>query len=165
MRCPSCRSEDNKVIDSRMTEGGDAIRRRRVCQVCHRRFTTKERLEEDPRLTVIKSNLSRVPYRRENVLEGMERACYKLPITEEQMRGAVERVEEELFREFDREVRSEDIGRIVARQLRRLHPVAYVRFMSVYRKFDSVEQFVEEIQDIKSRVAHETPAQPSLFEE
>jgi len=152
------------VIDSRTTGGGNVVRRRRVCLQCNRRFTTKEHVEEELRLTVVKADGARVPYKRENVYEGAERACYKLPVGEEGLRGLVDRVEEDLFGNHDREVTSEQIGRYVAKHLRSLHPVAYVRFMSVYRKFNSVEEFIDEIQDIRQRVTHEMPQQQALFD-
>lgn len=152
------------MIDSRATDGGSAIRRRRECISCKRRFTTKERVEEEVRLTVMKSGGTRVPYRREKIQEGLERACTKLPVTEQQIESIVDHVEEDLFRTFDREVTSEQIGQLVAKHLRPVHPVAYVRFMSVYRKFNSVQEFVQEIEDVKERAALEHPRQQALFE-
>jgi len=163
MLCPSCRDTNNKVIDSRLTEGGAAIRRRRVCQACNRRFTTKERVEEELRLTVIKMSEQRVPYNRDKILAGVERASSKLDITAEHLQQLVDRVEEDLFSNHDREVTTEQIGRYVGRQLRQLHPVAYVRFMSVHRKYSSIDEFIEEITDVRERVAQEDPAQQSLF--
>ena len=164
MRCPSCRSEEGKVIDSRTSEGGSAVRRRRVCRQCGRRFTTKERIEEELRLTVIKTDGSRVAYHRENIEGGIERACYKLPVSDEAIRKIVDFVEEELFARHDREVTSEQLGRYVSQHLRSVNPVAYVRFMSVYRKFNTVEEFIEEIQDLRRRVVHDSPRQPALFD-
>jgi transcriptional repressor NrdR len=164
MICPSCKENNNKVIDSRLTEGGSAIRRRRVCLSCNRRFTTKERVEEELRLTVIKSNGQRVPYNRDNVLRGVERACSKLDVSSEQLVQLVDKIECDLFSNHDREVKTGQIGRYVGRHLRRLHPVAYVRFMSVYRKFSTVDEFVDEISEVRARAAHDNPAQQSLFE-
>lgn len=164
MQCPSCKATDNKVIDSRLTEGGSAIRRRRVCSDCGRRFTTKERVEEELRLMVLKANGTRVPYNRANVFNGVQRACYKLNIADELIHGLVDRVEEDIFASHDREVGSEAIGRYVGNHLRKLHPVAYVRFMSVHRKYKTIDQFIEEISDVRARVAHESPEQQSLFE-
>jgi len=164
MLCPACKSNDNKVIDSRVTEGGSAIRRRRVCLECNRRFTTKERLEEEVRLTVTKADGQRVPYNRENIVSGVSRACTKLDTTEEQLQELVDRVEEDIFAHHDREVKTEDIGRYVGAHLRRLNPVAYVRFMSVHRKFNTVDAFIEEIRDVRERVAQDDPTQQSLFE-
>ena len=165
MRCPACReTNNNKVIDSRLTEGGAAIRRRRVCQGCGRRFTTKERVEAELRLSVVKRSGQRTPYNRDKILRGVERACYKLPITDAQMTELVDRVEEELFQHHEREVSTEQIGLYVGQYLRRLNQVAYVRFMSVYRKFNNVDEFVDEIRDVQVRSAQDTPDQRSLFE-
>lgn len=164
MLCPSCKENENKVIDSRLTEGGTAIRRRRVCSHCNRRFTTKERLEEELRLIVVKNSRQRVPYNRDNVLGGVVRACTKLDVTDAQIAELVDAVESDLFGNHDREVRSEEIGRYVGLHLRRLSPVAYVRFMSVHRKYNSVDEFIEEIADVRARVAQDSPDQQSLFE-
>ena len=163
MLCPSCKQDNNKVIDSRLTEGGSAIRRRRRCLGCNRRFTTKERLEAELRLTVLKASGQRVPYHRDNVLHGIERACYKLDITDEQIEELVDHIEEDLFANHDREVTSEQIGSFVGQHLRRLDQVAYVRFMSVHRKYQTVDEFIEEITDVKAQVAQDNPAQQSLF--
>lgn len=162
--CPSCKSGKNKVIDSRLTEAGHAIRRRRLCLECERRFTTKERLEEELRLRVIKVGGQRMPYSRDKIFGGVERACYKLDIKDEELQQLVDRVEEDLFSGHDREVTSEQIGHYVGTHLRQLHPVAYVRFMSVHRKYSTVDEFVEEISDVRVRVAQDSPAQQSLFE-
>lgn len=163
MLCPACKSSDNKVIDSRLTERGVAIRRRRVCQACQRRFTTKERLEQELRLMVVKANGQRVAYKRDNIFSGAEKACYKLDITEDQLQQLADRVEEDLFGNHDRDVRTEQIGQYVAHHLRHLNQVAYVRFMSVYRKYQTVDEFVDEIKDVQVRVAREDPRQQSLF--
>jgi transcriptional repressor NrdR len=164
MLCPSCKENDNKVIDSRLTESGAAIRRRRVCQSCGRRFTTKERVEDDIRLTVVKADGQRVPYSREKVLRGIDRACVKLNVTEAVVQQLVDRVEEDIFARHDREVTTEQIGAYVGRQLRKLHPVAYVRFMSVHRKYGSVDEFIDEITDVRTRAAQESPSQQDLFQ-
>lgn len=164
MICPSCRQNNNKVIDSRLSEGGEAIRRRRECLECKRRFTTKERVEQELRLTVIKSGGRRDPYQRENIIRGIERASSKLDLREDQIQRLVDRVEEDLFSNHDREVTTEQIGRYVGQHLRRLHPVAYVRFMSVHRKFRTIDEFVDEISDVRVRAAQESPLQQSLFE-
>ena len=164
MQCPACKRTDNKVIDSRVTAGGAAIRRRRVCLSCSRRFTTKERLEEELRLMVVKNSGERVPYNRDKIASGVDRACSKLGITEEQLQELVDRVEGDLFSNHERDVTTEEIGKYVGRQLRRLHPVAYVRFMSVHRKYSTIDEFIEEITDVRRRVAQEDPAQQPLFE-
>ena len=164
MLCPACKSSDNKVIDSRVTEAGSAIRRRRVCSACERRFTTKERLEDEVRLTVIKADGHRVPYNRDNIFGGLARACTKLEVSEAKLQELVDRVEADIFAHHDREVKTEDIGRYIGKRLRRLNAVAYVRFMSVHRKFSSVDAFIEEIRDVRERRAQENPTQQSLFE-
>src|SRR6267378_2069139 len=108
MRCPFCNAEKEslKVIDSRTCEGGRAIRRRRECLACEKRFTTYERIEEQVRLTVVKKDGSRVPWERGKILVGLERACYKRPVEAETLQGAVDEVEEEIFKTFDKEVPS-----------------------------------------------------------
>ncbi len=164
MLCPACKGNDNRVIDSRLTDGGTAIRRRRQCLSCGRRFTTKERVESELRLTVVKTNGRRVPYDREKILTGVERACYKLPVSEEDVQCLVDRVEEDLFANHDKEVSTEQIGAYVSRQLRQLNVVAYVRFMSVYRKFETVDEFIEEITEVRQQAAYDSPSQQSLFE-
>lgn len=163
MLCPTCRGSTNKVIDSRLTEAGAAIRRRRVCQSCNRRFTTKERVDNELRITVVKSNGQRVPYERGKILSGVDRACYKLDVPEQKLQVLVDKVEEDLFAGHDRDVTTEQIGRYVGHHLAHLHPVAYVRFMSVHRKYSSIEEFVEEIHDVRVRVAQHSPDQQSLF--
>lgn len=141
-----------------------AIRRRRVCEKCHRRFTTKERIEEEIRLAVIKRDGSRVPYRRDKVIAGAEKACSKLEVTTEQIEELADLVEEDLFRNHEREVTTREIGQYVARHLRRLSQVAYVRFMAVYKQFAEVEEFVEAIREVKAQSAADSPDQKSLFE-
>lgn len=164
MLCPGCKHTENKVIDSRLTEAGLAIRRRRVCLKCTRRFTTKERVEEELRLTVVKADGQRVPYNRDNIVGGIERACAKLGVTIEQVQALTDKIEGEIFNDHDREISSEEIGRFVGRHLRRLNPVGYVRFMSVHRKFATVDEFVEEISEVRTRAAHESPDQQPLFD-
>lgn len=163
MNCPSCRSGDNKVVDSRLTESGKAIRRRRHCNECGRRFTTKERIEDELRLTVIKAGGQRVPYNRDNVVGGIDKACTKLNISEDALQTLIDRIEERLFADHDREVTSEVIGKYVGEELRAVHAVAYVRFMSVHRKYNTVDEFIEEITDVRLRVAENLPDQQSLF--
>lgn len=164
MLCPSCKHTENKVIDSRLTEAGVAIRRRRVCIKCNRRFTTKERVEEELRLTVIKADGQRVPYNRDNIVSGVERACAKLGVTQEQVQTLTDKVESEIFNGHEREIATEEIGRYVGMHLRRLNPVGYVRFMSVHRKFATVDQFVEEITEVRTRAAQDSPNQQPLFD-
>lgn len=164
MHCPACKDDDNQVIDSRLSEGGFAIRRRRLCKKCGRRFTTKERVEAEIRLTVLKAGGQRVPYNRDNIVQGLERACYKLNVTDAQIAELVDRIEEELFSNHDREVSTEQIGRYVGNHLRQLNQVAYVRFMSVHRKFSTVDEFIDVIRDVQALAVLDSPDQQSLFE-
>jgi transcriptional repressor NrdR len=165
MRCPACKELNaDKVIDSRLTDAGSAVRRRRVCTACGRRFTTKERTETELRLSVVKRDGRRVPYRRDNIIRGVRLACYKLDVDDEQMEQLVDRVEEDMQRNHERDIQSEQIGWYVASQLRQLDQIAYVRFMSVFRKFSDVSEFVDEINDVTVRAAAESPDQATLFE-
>ena len=151
MRCPYCHDNDDKVIDSRSSDGGKAIRRRRQCNACGKRFTTYEHIERQARLNVVKRDGARVPYDREKLTAGIQKACYKRPIPVEQIVQLVDGVEEDLFRMGEREVASIEIGKRVAERLKRLDQVAYVRFASVYRRFEDVEQFVRELSQLKEK--------------
>jgi transcriptional repressor NrdR len=165
MRCPSCKElNTDKVIDSRLTDGGAAVRRRRECTECGRRFTTKERIESEMRLAVIKRDGTRAPYRRDNIIRGVRSACYKLDIADEDIERLADRVEEDMYANHEREVASQQIGCYVAAQLRQLNHIAYVRFMSVFRKFNDVAEFVDEIHEVTERAAVESPDQQTLFE-
>jgi transcriptional repressor NrdR len=164
MRCPFCKEDDDKVIDSRSTEGGRCIRRRRHCLSCSRRFTTYERIEEAIKLAVIKRDGSRVPYDRDKIFEGIRQAAYKRPITSERIEQAVDEVEEYLVSNFEKEVSSQTIGERIATVLRRVDQVAYVRFASVYRQFRDVGEFIDEAQDVIERGAGDLPGQQNLFE-
>jgi transcriptional repressor NrdR len=152
MICPFCGIDDDKVIDSRSSEGGRVIRRRRQCLGCQKRFTTYERVEETVRLTVIKKDGSRVAFSRENILRGVLTACGKRPIPEEAKARLVEEVEDELHKKFDREVESRAIGELVALKLRDLDEIAYVRFASEYYSFRSVGEILKELEDLSQRV-------------
>lgn len=165
MRCPSCREiNKDKVLDSRMTEGGAIVRRRRECTACSRRFTTKERVEEELRLTVVKRDGSRVSYDRQKLIRGLRFACHKLPVDDTAIDRLVDDVEGDVFHDHDREVSSAAIGEYLIRRLRELNTVAYVRFMSVYRQYRDVAEFVEEIQNVKDLAATQMPDQGALFE-
>lgn len=164
MHCPFCHVDDDRVIDSRSTEGGRTIRRRRVCNSCGKRFTTYERAETAIRLTVIKRDGGRQPFDPQKVLRGVEVACGKLPIPAEDKARLVEEVEEGLYREFDREVESAEIGRRVAERLRNLNHVAYVRFASEYKQFRDLDQFIEEAREVKELAKVEVPGQTRLFD-
>lgn len=164
MRCPFCKADNDKVVDSRSTEGGRSVRRRRECLHCERRYTTYERAEEAIRLTVIKRDGSRVPYERSKIAEAIRRAAYKRRISSERVEQIVDEVEERLLARFDKEVSSQTIGEIVSAVLRRVDQVAYVRFASVYRQFEDVGDFLEEIEDVRERAARDAPGQGDLFE-
>lgn len=165
MRCPFCSAEDDKVIDSRSSDGGRCIRRRRECLGCRRRYTTYERPEERIRLSVIKRDGSRVPYDRRKIFEAIRQAAYKRRITSERLEQAVDEVEEWVVAHHEREVSSQTIGEKVAEVLRRVDKVAYVRFASVYRDFKDVGDFIEEVQDVLERSSEDIPGQQNLFEE
>jgi len=164
MQCPYCKEQrSDKVIDSRATEGGAVIRRRRECVACNRRYTTYERVEETGKLWVIKRDGSRVTYERDRVLGGLQRACWKRPISHEDLEKLVIDVEEEIHRNFDREVRSEYIGNAVANRLRKLDKVAYLRFASLYHKFKQVDDFIEEAKNIIEEDQRDAQGQQDLF--
>jgi transcriptional repressor NrdR len=163
MRCPFCRNVDDKVIDSRSSEGGAVIRRRRECLSCKRRFTTYERAEEGIKVSVIKKDGSRVPYDRNKLIAGLQRATHKRPVSLEQLQGIVERVEEGMFRQFDKEVPSRFLAEQAARRLRKVDLVSYVRFASVYRQFQDVGEFIEQAQTALELAQHDAPGQQELF--
>jgi transcriptional repressor NrdR len=143
MLCPFCRQGETKVIDSRGSEEF-VIRRRRKCLQCGRRFTTYEKLEESP-LKVVKKDGSRVVFDREKIRYGIEKACYKRPVSPEQIEQIVNDVERGVYENFDREVPSRYIGEQVFDKLRHVDQVAFVRFASVYRSFQDVEDFANEL--------------------
>lgn len=164
MRCPFCKANDDKVVDSRATEGGQSIRRRRQCLACDRRFTTYERIEDTVRLSVIKRDGSRVPYDRGKIAESIRRAAYKRRISSERIDQVVDEVEEYLVAQYEKEVSSQTVGERVATVLRRVDEVAYVRFASVYRQFEEVGDFIEEARDVMQRSVEDIPGQQDLFE-
>lgn len=152
MLCPFCEHDDDKVIDSRASEGSRVIRRRRQCLRCKKRYTTYERVEETVRLTVIKRDGSRVPFDRDKVLRGLRAACGKRPIAEEAKIRVVDEVEEEVHKQFDREVESRVIGEMVARRLKDLDEIAYVRFASEYFQFRNVGDIMAQLEELSQRV-------------
>lgn len=163
MQCPFCGQDKDKVVDSRSSEGGRVVRRRRECLNCQRRYTTYERPEETIRLAVIKKDGSRVGYRREKIIEGLRKACYKRPVTDEQIRRIIDATEEEIFRTFDRDVPSSFIGDVVGAHLQNVDKIAYVRFASVYRDFADVGELIEEAREVKDS-PRVSPEQRELFE-
>ncbi len=164
MQCPYCGIDRDKVIDSRSSDGGRVVRRRRQCLQCLKRFTTYERIEDTIRLTVVKKDGSRVPYDRNRILAGLQAACYKRKVGEKQLLAIVDATEEAIFRNFDKEVPSSFIGDTVAGFLRRVDKVAYVRFASVYRQFKDVGDLIEEAQEIIN-APPDDPDQGRLFED
>ncbi len=145
MKCPFCRDLENKVIDSRLSKEGDVIRRRRECLHCTRRFTTYERAEEAFPL-VVKKDGRREPYDRMKIVAGLKRACEKRPVGIEQIERVVDGIERSLQERGEKEVASSLIGEALMRELHGLDKVAYVRFASVYRSFEDIGEFMEELQ-------------------
>ncbi len=153
MRCPYCGEPESKVLDSRPTEEGAAIRRRRECQACGRRFTTYEKVEELP-LVVIKKDGRRESFDRVKLLNGLLRACEKRPIPLAKLEALVEDIERQLRNRTSSEVDSRDIGELAMERLRELDEVAYVRFASVYRSFkdiNDINRFLEQLQTLVQR--------------
>ena len=150
MHCPFCSSENSRVLESRTTEEGNSIRRRRECEntVCNKRFTTYERIEVMPVL-VVKRSGQREPYAREKLRAGIARACEKTLISAEQIDNVIEDIENELAKHGKREVTSTVLGELVLNELRSLDQVAYVRFASVYRQFRNVDDFIKELQELQ----------------
>ena len=146
MKCPYCGNENTKVIDSRLTEEG-AIRRRRQCESCAKRFTTYEKIEMMP-IIVIKKDDNREPYDREKIVAGIVRSCHKRPVSLAQINQMVDEIETQIFNSGEKEIPTTKIGMIVMDKLKKLDEVAYVRFASVYREFKDVNTFLEEINKI-----------------
>ena len=150
MRCPYCNELESRVLDSRASDDGASIRRRRECNQCKRRFTTYERTEERP-LMVIKKDGSREQFIREKVLDGITRACEKRPVSMEEIENLVASIEREIRDQYDREVSSQLIGEKVMNRLQSLDEVAYVRFASVYRQFTDLNSFIKTIEQLKKK--------------
>ena len=147
MKCPFCNHNEDRVIDSRETSDATAIRRRRECSSCNKRFTTYEYVEKTP-LMVIKKDSRREPFIREKILSGLRNACQKRPVSMEKIEKIVSEVEAEIQKKFDQEVDSRHIGELVMEKLSKVDDVAYVRFASVYRQFKDINQFMRELRDI-----------------
>ncbi|MHC4478195.1 MAG: transcriptional regulator NrdR [Planctomycetota bacterium] len=163
MKCPFCKEDDDKVIDSRSSDAGRVIRRRRQCVACGRRFTTYEKIGESFKLYVVKKDKSRVPYDRDKIIAGLRKACYKRAVSAEQIQQIAEKVEEDVFRNFDKEVTSAFIGESVMRHLRLVDKVAYIRFASVYRDFEDAGELIEEVSQAIEQAQYFD--QPKLFDE
>ena len=149
MKCPYCGFDDQKVLDSRPAREGEAIRRRRECLSCGRRFTTFE-APELPRLYLVKRGGARQEFSREKVLNSMLVACGKRPVPLETLRAAAERIETDLFQEFVDEVPSTEVGERVMRELKAVDTVAYVRFASVYKQFETIADFQNIVEDVST---------------
>lgn len=154
MKCPRCGQEDDKVVDSRAVRDGRAVRRRRECTHCQERFTTYEAIETRPVL-VVKRSGERTAYSRSKVIVGVTKACEKRPVSLEEIEIIVDRVEQKLAGAGRREVPSEVIGRFVLDELRPVDEVAYIRFASVYRSFQSLDEFFVLLQDMQDHPAHQ----------
>ena len=150
MRCPYCKQENDKVIDSRSSNEGTVIRRRRECEACGRRYTTYERLEEIP-LFVIKKDLRREPYERAKAMAGIHKACEKRPVPLEEQDKIADDLERMLREKYEKEVPSHVLGEFIMQRLAKVDQVAYVRFASVYREFQDIGHFMKELKVLLSK--------------
>ena len=158
MRCPFCGHVEDKVVDSREAKDGDAIRRRRECLECGRRFTSYERIDEIPYM-VVKKDGRRETFDRHKIMSGLMRACEKRPISTAQLESIVHEVEKEVQDSLDREVSTNEIGKIIMRRLKSLDKVAYVRFASVYLEFEDVSAFMTELKALVDSRSRTSPVQ------
>ncbi len=149
MRCPNCSGQDDKVIDSRASREGATIRRRRECITCGHRFTTYEEIEREG-LVVVKRDGRREPFSREKLVSGVKKACQKRPVSQQVIEALVEKICAKLTDHYDSEVPAEEIGRLVMEGLRATDQVAYVRFASVYRRFQEATDFVHEVKNLEA---------------
>lgn len=147
MKCPFCNQDNTRVVDSRPVEDNYTIRRRRLCDECGKRFTTYEKVETIP-LIIIKKDQNREQYDRRKIENGVLRACYKRPVSVQQINDVIDAIETEIFNLEEREIASNVIGEIVMEKLKDLDAVAYVRFASVYREFKDVNTFMDELKKI-----------------
>jgi len=147
MQCPFCKQDDDHVVDSRVIGSGRVIRRRRECTACEKRFTTYERIETAPRM-VVKKDFRREFFSRGKILTGLLKACKKRGISREQLEDVVDRIESEIFEEYEHEVDTRVVGEKVSRYLKELDPVAFVRFASVWREFSDPGQFVHSVREL-----------------
>jgi transcriptional repressor NrdR len=148
MRCPFCGNTEDRVVDSRESREGDVIRRRRECVSCERRFTSYEKIELEP-FQVVKRDQRREPYEREKLMGGLRIACRKRPISEQTLVRIADSIEAEMQESGEREISSRELGNMVMRRLREVDSVAYIRFASVYRRFEDLEEFVRELSHLK----------------
>ncbi|MCI1856775.1 MAG: transcriptional regulator NrdR [Sporolactobacillus sp.] len=160
MRCPSCKKDGTRVLDSRPVNNGRAIRRRRECEFCHYRFTTFEKVEEIP-LVVVKKGDTREAFNSDKILRGLIKACEKRPVPLERLQRIAAKVEKTLRDEGRSEVNSHEIGELVMNELAKVDEVAYVRFASVYRQFKDINVFAREIQELKDQLEKEKKGKQS----
>jgi transcriptional repressor NrdR len=158
MQCPFCRKRGNRVVDSRVAGDGAAIRRRRVCTSCKRRFTTYERIEEAALPMVVKKDNRREAFDRSKIIAGLKKACEKRPVSMETIEQIADRVEAAVAERGEREVPSSFIGSAVMNELRGADQVAYVRFASVYRSFKDIDEFMRELEELIRKRQEEAPA-------
>ena len=150
MKCPYCTNPDTKVVDSRLTDSNDSVRRRRECEKCGKRFTTYERIDIKP-IAIIKKDNTREPFDRNKLMSGLIRACIKRNISAETLDLLVDDIENEIHNLPGSEISSKDLGNLVLKRLRDLDKVAYIRFASVYKQFNSVRQFTNELTKLKKK--------------
>lgn len=144
MKCPFCNNDDTKVIDSRSQDDNSAIRRRRLCEKCGKRFTTYERIDTIP-MTVIKNDGTRETFDKNKIINGIMKSCNKRPITAKQISDIADDIENVVISSMDKEIESKEIGSLVMDRLKKIDEVAYVRFASVYRQFKDINTFMEEL--------------------
>jgi transcriptional repressor NrdR len=147
IRCPFCHDDGNRIVETEISEGGFAVRRHRECLACRRQYTTFERSEERS-IKVVKKDGTRAPFDRQKIRQGLEKACWKRPISDEQIEGIVVAIESELHASSEPEVPTTTLGELVMQHLRKLDQVAFVRFASVYREFKDVQDFVDELDEM-----------------
>jgi len=150
VKCPYCTNPDTRVIDSRLTDSNDSVRRRRECEKCMKRFTTYERIDIKP-IAIIKKDSTREPFDRNKLMSGLIRACIKRNISAETLDLLVDDIENEIHNLPGSEIHSKDLGNLVLKRLRDLDKVAYIRFASVYKQFNSVRQFTNELTKLKKK--------------
>ncbi|HZO82929.1 MAG TPA: transcriptional regulator NrdR [Candidatus Binataceae bacterium] len=166
MRCPFCRHRGNRVVDSRLSGDGVAIRRRRICSSCKRRFTTYERIEESAPM-VVKKDSRREPFDRAKIVAGLKKACEKRPVSMETIEQIADRIEAAVAEQGGREVPSSFIGSAVMNELHNVDQVAYVRFASVYRSFKDIDEFMHELEELirlRKQTAGAAPASPAAHD-
>lgn len=151
MKCPYCGNVDSKVLDSRQTEEGSVIRRRRECLSCLKRFTTYEKLEQLP-IIVIKKDKTRELFDINKILNGLIRACQKRPVTMDVLKNIANDIENNIYNSLNQEINSVDIGEMVMERLKNIDDVSYVRFASVYKEFNDIETFMRELEKLKRKV-------------